>query len=55
MLERSGELIVEPLDEGGNAPGDLEDFVRGDGGQFLVIFPLLSVLDDDDVVVILED
>lgn len=51
MLERTCELVVEPLNEGGNASGDLEDLLRGDGRQFLIVFPFLGVLDDDNVLV----
>lgn len=54
MLEGSSEFIVEPLDEGDDAAGDAEDLARGDGGEFLVIIPLLGVFDDYDLLGVFE-
>jgi hypothetical protein len=55
VLERTSELVVEPLNEGGNASGDPEDLFRGDGRQLLIVFPLLGVLDDNNVLVGLQN
>lgn len=55
MLERAGELIIEPLDERHNAAGDLEKLTLLDGRCLLIVLPLLSALDDNDFVAVLED
>jgi hypothetical protein len=38
-----------------DAAGDLEDLAGGDGWQFVVVFPLLGVLDHDNVPVAFEE
>ena len=55
VLEHAGKLIIETLDEGRNAARNLEDLARGDGGELLVILPLLSALGDHNLLVVLED
>lgn len=55
VLERAGELVIEPLDKGDDAAGNAEDLAGGDGGDLLVVLPLLGVLDDNNLVAGLED
>jgi hypothetical protein len=55
VLQRAGELVVEPLDKGHDAAGDAEDLAFANRGQLVVVLPLLGVLDDDNLVVVLED
>jgi hypothetical protein len=55
VLERAGKLVVEPLDKGDDAAGDAEKLAGGDGGELLVILPLLSVLNNDNLLAALED
>jgi hypothetical protein len=55
VLERTCELVIEPLDEGCHASGDLEDLLIGKGRELLVILPLLCVLNNNDVPVVLEN
>ena len=55
VLERAGELIIEPLGKGHDAAGDLEDLARGNGWQLLIILPFLGILDNDNVTGVLED
>ena len=55
MLEGARKLVVEALNEGYDASRDAEDLPGLDVRQLLVILPLLSVLDDDDLAALLED
>jgi hypothetical protein len=54
MLERASELVVEPLNKRDNAAGNLEDLALLDGGCLLVVLPLLSVLDNNNLLAVLE-
>jgi hypothetical protein len=55
MLQRAGELVVEPLDERHHAAGDAEDLAFANRRKLVVVLPLLGILDDDNLVVVLED
>lgn len=55
MLERTSELVIEPLNEGNDASWDAEDLAGRDGRQLLVILPLLGVLNDDNLLAVLEN
>lgn len=55
VLQRARELVVQALDEGGDAAGDAEDLARRDGRQLLVVLPVLGVLDHNNVLVVLEN
>jgi hypothetical protein len=55
VLERAGELVVKSLNEGYDAAGNAEDLAGFDVGQLLVVFPLLGVLDDDNLIAVLEN
>ena len=55
VLERAGELVIEPLHEGHNAAGNAEDLARVDGGELLIVLPLLGVLNNNNLVAVLED
>jgi hypothetical protein len=50
VLKRPRELIVEPLDKGHCAAGDLEDFALGNGRWLVVVLPLLGALDNDNIL-----
>ena len=54
VLERTGQLVVEPLDERNDAARDLEDLALGDGGLLVIVFPLLGTLDHDNLLGALE-
>lgn len=54
MLQGAGELIVKPLDERDNAAGNLESLALLDGGCLLVVLPLLSILDNNNLLAVLE-
>lgn len=55
-LERAGELVIETLNERDNAAGDLEVLLTlGDGGEMVIIIPLLSALNNNVVLLLLED
>lgn len=55
VLKRAGKLIVKPLNEGDNAAGNLEELTFLNGRCLLVILPLLSVLDNDNLFAVLEN
>lgn len=49
VLERPSELVIEPLHKRHNTTRNLEDLSRSDGGLLIVIFPLFSTLNDDNL------
>lgn len=55
VLQRTCELVVEPLNERHNTAGNAEDRALFDRGQLVIILPLLGVLDDDNLLGVLED
>jgi hypothetical protein len=55
VLQRAGELVVEPLDEGYNAAGNAEDVAIANRWQLVVVLPFLGVLDDNNLVGVLEN
>jgi len=55
VLQRTCELIVEPLHVRYDAARDAEDLAATDGRQLLVVLPLLGVLDDNNLFGVLED
>lgn len=55
MLKRASKLVIEPFYKGHDAAGDAEDFARCDGREFLVILPLLGVLDNNNLLTGLEN
>ena len=55
-LKRAGELIIETLNERDNAAGNLEVLLAlRDGGEMVIVIPLLSALNNDVVLLRLED
>jgi hypothetical protein len=50
VLKRPGELVIKPLHERHDTARDLEDLPLRDGGLFVVVFPLLGTLDNDDLL-----
>jgi hypothetical protein len=55
LLKRAGELVIEPLNERDNAAGNLENLALLDNGRLLIVLPLLSTLDNNDFLALLED
>lgn len=55
VLQRAGEFVVEPLNERDDASWDAEDLAGCDGGQLLVVLPLLGVLNDNNLVAVLKN
>lgn len=55
VLKRAGKLIVEPLNERDNAAGNLEKLAVFNDGRLLIVFPLLSILDNNNLLAVLED
>jgi hypothetical protein len=55
MLQRAGKLVVKPLHERDNTAGNAEDRASLDRGQLVIVFPLLGVLYDDNLLGVLEN
>lgn len=55
VLQGASKLVVEPLHERDNAAGDLEELALLDDGGLLVVLPLLSALDNNNLLAVLED
>jgi hypothetical protein len=55
VLQRAGELVIEPLYKRHNAARNAEDFASTNRGQLVVVLPLFGVLDDDNLVGVLEN
>ena len=55
MLKRTGEFVIESLNEGDNASWNTEDLAGCNGRQLLIILPLLGILNDNNFLAVLEN
>jgi hypothetical protein len=55
VLQRAGELVVEPLYKGHNAARDAEDLALLNRGQPVIVLPLFGILNHDNLVGVLKD